>query len=187
MTHPPRKPATHVALLRGVNVGKAKRVAMADLRALVEELGYGDVRTLRNSGNVAFTRGRGGSALPGPRIEKAIRDRLGVSTRVTVLTSDELAAAIDGNPLLDVADDPSRLLVAVLAEPADRKRLEPLAERDWAPEVLALGPRVAYLWMPAGVLVSQVAKAIDRELGDAQTSRNWATMLALRALTQPAS
>jgi uncharacterized protein (DUF1697 family) len=183
MPNPPLKPATHVALLRGVNVGKAKRVVMADLRALVAELGYGDVRTLRNSGNVAFTLGRAAKGAPGPRIEKAIGDRLGVSTRVTVLTRDELAAAIDGNPLLEVADNPSRLLVAVLADPGDRPRLEGLARRDWAPEALALGSRVAYLWVPAGVLDSQVAKAIDRELGDAQTSRNWATMLALRALT----
>ena len=53
--------ANHVALLRGINVGTAKRVAMEDLRALMGGLGYGDVRTLLNSGNVVFSaNGRSG-------------------------------------------------------------------------------------------------------------------------------
>lgn len=180
-------PATHVALLRGINVGKAKRVAMADLRALVEDLGYRDVRTLLNSGNVAFTLPKGAQGDPGARIEKALVARLGVTSRVTVLTRQELAAAIADNPLLGVADNPSRLLVAVLADPADRERLVPLAHQDWTPERLALGERVAYVWMPDGVIDSRVAKALDRALGDAQTARNWATMLKLRALTEPAA
>jgi uncharacterized protein (DUF1697 family) len=62
--------ATHVALLRGINVGKAKRVAMADLRALLEELGYADVRTLLNSGNVVFTAPRAAKGDPGPPEER---------------------------------------------------------------------------------------------------------------------
>jgi uncharacterized protein (DUF1697 family) len=133
-----------VALLRGINVGRAKRVSMADLRALFEDLGYGDVRTLLNSGNVVFS---GPGAAPGAatRIEAALAQRLGVSARVTVLTAAELATIVAGNALLEVAGDHSRLLVAVLADPADRARLEPLTEQDWAPEALALGARVAYM------------------------------------------
>src|SRR5881628_2807318 len=100
----------HVALIRGINVGRAKRVAMADLRALVEDLGYGDVRTLLNSGNVVFTAPRAGRGAA-DRIEKALAARLGVPARVTVLTAAELAAAISENPLREVAKDPSRLLV----------------------------------------------------------------------------
>src|ERR1700704_4724623 len=69
-----------VALLRGVNVGKAKRVAMADLRKLVEGLGYGDVRTLLNSGNVLFTVPAGMTGDAAARIENAIGARLGVAT-----------------------------------------------------------------------------------------------------------
>jgi len=171
-----------VALLRGINVGRAKRVAMADLRAVVEGLGYRDVRTLLNSGNVTFTVPGTDRADAAPRIEAAITKRLGVLTRVTVLTAAELAAAIDENPLLAVATNPSRLLVTVLTVPADRSRLAPLARQDWAPEALAIGRRVAYLWTPEGILVSQLAAAVNRVLGDAATSRNWATMLKLRAL-----
>jgi uncharacterized protein (DUF1697 family) len=171
-----------VALLRGINVGRAKRVAMADLRALVAELGYADVRTLLNSGNVVY-------AAPGvapddaaARIEAAIRARLGITSRVTVLTAADVAAAVAGNPLGEVADNPSRLFVAVLRDPADRAGLEPLAERDWGREVLALGERVAYLWCPDGSMGSQLPEAVGRALGDAVTTRNWATLTKLHAL-----
>ena len=139
---------TYVALIRGINVGHAKRVAMADLRALVEGLGYGDVRTLLNSGNVLFTALGVAPGDAAAHIERALEERLGVSARVTVLSAAELAAAVADNPLLEVADNPSRLMVAVLANPADRTRLEPLLAQDWAPEALALGARVAYLWCP---------------------------------------
>ncbi len=173
-----------VALIRGINVGRAKRVAMADLRALVEDLGYGDVRTLLNSGNVVFTAPGAGRGDAAPRIEKALAARLGVSARVTVLTAAELAAAIADNPLREVAVDPSRLLVAVLTNPADRPRLEPLVDQEWAPEVLAIGARVAYLWCPAGIIASRLPEAISRVLGDAVTTRNWATMTKLHALIE---
>jgi uncharacterized protein (DUF1697 family) len=171
----------HVALLRGINVGRAKRVAMADLRALVQGLGYGDVRTLLNSGNVLFTSG-GTPDDAAARIEAALAARLGVASRVTVLAAAELAAIVAGNTLRDVVTEPSRLLVAVLRDPADRRRLEPLAAQAWAPEALALGPRAAYLWCPDGVLVSRLPEAVARALGDGVTTRNWATMSKLHAL-----
>ena len=173
-----------VALLRGINVGRAKRVAMAELRALVEELGYRDVRTLLNSGNVVFTAPAAAHGDAAARIEQALVARLGVPSRVTVLTAAELAAAVAANPLLDVASNPSRLLVAFLADPADRQKLQPLTRQDWAPEALALGPRVAYLWCPPGVLASKLSEAVGRALGDAVTTRNWATVTKLHSLAE---
>lgn len=176
---------THLALLRGINVGRAKRVAMADLRTLVSELGYGDVRTLLNSGNVVFTSTTGHTpAATAARIEQALATRLGVSARVTVLTARELATAVSENPLLDAADNPSRLLVAVLAGPKDLQPLKPLAKQRWAPEALALGTRVAYLWCPDGILASPLNAAVTRALGDSVTARNWATMVKLHGLAQ---
>ena len=176
----------HVALLRGINVGRAKRVAMADLRALLGRLGYRDVVTLLNSGNLAFTVPAGVRGDPAPRIEKAIADRLGVSSRVTVLTASELATIVGKKPFAGVADDPSRLLVFVLTNPADRAKIAPLARQDWAPEAFALGDRAAYVWCPEGILQSRAAQAVGRALGEATTSRNWATLTKLRALADQA-
>jgi uncharacterized protein (DUF1697 family) len=135
-------PSTHVAFLRGINVGRAKRVAMADLRALVTRLGYRDVKTLLNSGNVVFTAPAGQRGDPAQRIERALFETLGVASRVTVLERRDLEQAAARNPLADVAKDPSRLLVVILKNPGDRRRLVPLTKEDWSPEALALGTRV---------------------------------------------
>ncbi len=175
-------PGMHVALFRGINVGRAKRIAMADLRALIESLGYTAVRTLLNSGNVVFTAAGGDPGDAAARIEAALPVRLGVAARVTVLTAAEIAAVVADNPLLSIADNHSRLLVAVLNDRADRRRLEPLLLQDWAPDVLALGERVAYLWCGDGILTSRLAESLGRELRDAVTSRNWATILKLHAI-----
>lgn len=172
-----------VALLRGINVGKAKRVAMADLRALVEELGFTDVKTLLNSGNVVYTAPGTAPEDAAARIEEALLARTCVSSRVTVLTAEEVAESIDSNPLGPV-DDPSRLLVAVLRDPADTARLEAMAREDWGSDEFALGRRVAYLWCRGGILESRLPEALQRALGDAATSRNLATMQKLRALAE---
>jgi uncharacterized protein (DUF1697 family) len=171
----------HVLLLRGINVGKAKRVAMADLRALVASLGCTDVKTLLNSGNVVCTTSRPDGLAA--RVEKAMESKLGVTARVTAVSADELATIVRGNPLVDVATDPSRLLVAVLADAKDRPLLVALAKQgDWAPERMDVGKRCAYLWLPDGVIASRLAKALDKSLGDAVTSRNWTTVTKLAAM-----
>jgi len=171
----------HVALLRGINVGKAKRIAMADLRALVEGLGHGNVRTLLNSGNVVFDAGDGPETAA-TRIENAIATDLGVSSKVIVLTLDDVARVVAENPLTTIADDPSRLLVAVFNDKTDRKTLEPLLSQEWTPDAAALGTRVAYLWCSGGILESRLAAALGKTLKDSATTRNWATFLNLLAL-----
>jgi len=175
-----------VALLRGINVGTAKRVAMADLRALFEDLGYGDVRTLLNSGNVVFTVLKKRAGDEAARIEKAIADRLGVRTRVALLLGAELAEAVSGNPLAAVADNPSRLLFLVLRDSKLSAQLKPLLKQRWSPEALALGERVAYLWCPKSILESPLGAAVNRIVGDAGTARNLATMTKLLALVEGA-
>jgi len=173
-----------VALLRGINVGRAKRVAMADLRGLVEGLGYGDVRTLLNSGNVVFTVSRAVRGDPAARIERAIASKLGVALRVTVIRADEVAAAVDDNPLCKLAENPSRLLVMVLADLAAGKRLKGLEKESWTPEALAIRGRVAYLWCPHGIIDSRLMAAVSRLVGEEGTARNLATMTKLRDLTR---
>ena len=170
-----------VALLRGINVGKAKRVAMADLRKLFEGLGYGDVRTLLNSGNVVFTVIKKSGGDTGARIEKAIADRLGVATRVTVLMGTEVAEAVRRNPLSSVTDNPSRLLIMALRDSKAVAQLKPLLEERWTPEALALGKRFAYLWCANGIIDSRLCATANRAVGDAGTTRNLATMAKLLA------
>lgn len=174
--------STHIALLRGINVGRAKRIAMADLRALFEGLGYRRVRTLLNSGNVVFDVPVRAKKDTARAIQAAIENEFGIVSRVTVIRADELDEILVGNPLLAVAKDPSKLLVSVPGTRAELARLKPLAARKWGSEALAVGARAAYCWSPKGVLDSEVNKAVAKLLGDSVTSRNWATMSKLQAL-----
>jgi len=170
-----------IALLRGVNVGRAKRIAMAELRSLFVELGHKDVRTLLNSGNVLFRCTRPNAGKLALSIQNAIADTHGFSASVTVVTAADLAAIIRENPLLHLAVDPSKHLVAFVAHPRSLVPLRSLTEESWAPDALAIGSRAAYLWCAAGVLDSKLSQIFARRAGDTVTTRNWATVLKLHA------
>jgi uncharacterized protein (DUF1697 family) len=171
-----------IALLRGINVGKAKRVAMADLAALVERLGYKEVKTLLNSGNVVFTVPAAVKGKAAARIEEALATKLKLQSRVTGLTAAELDDIVEGNPLLEVATDHSRLFVTVITDPADRALLVPLTKEKWSPDVLALGQRVAYQWCVKGSIDSPLSQAVGKVMKARATTRNWATILKLQQL-----
>jgi uncharacterized protein (DUF1697 family) len=179
-----------IALLRGINVGRAKRIAMADLRTLFEELGFTGVRTVLNSGNVVFGSPAQTPAAAAQAIEDALVERIGVVSRVTVLSAQELAAVIAGNPLVDLSTDHARLVAFIVGGEGQAEllaRLAPLATQDWAPGALTIGERAAYVWCPTGVLDSAAAAAVSKLLGDATTSRNWNTLSKLHALCTQAS
>src|SRR4051812_32762051 len=93
----------YVALFRGINVGKAKRIAMADLRALLGKLGYAEVATLLNSGNAVFSASAAPAARHAERIRAAVAKQLGVDARVIVKTQRDLARMLAENALLEVA------------------------------------------------------------------------------------
>jgi uncharacterized protein (DUF1697 family) len=155
---------------------------MADLRDVVSGLGYKNVQTLLNSGNVVFSAGEESPTQVSERIEVALAEKLSVSSRVTVLSAASLALAIEQMPFDDAEPDPSKLLVSFLAHPGDIARLGALASRDWTPERLGMGDVAAYLLCPNGVAESKLVKSVAGVLGDAVTSRNWATVLKLGRL-----
>ena len=171
-----------VALIRGINVGRAKRVAMADLKLLIEDFGYTEVRTLLNSGNVVFTAPKDAPAQSAARIEKALVLRLNVEARVVVLTAGEVTKVIAENTLLERVDDPSRHLIAVPIERTDLAKLKPLLKERWGDDAFAMGTLAAYLWCATGILGSPLLKAVNRGLKDTVTMRNWATILKLHDL-----
>jgi uncharacterized protein (DUF1697 family) len=154
---------------------------MADLRDLFERLGHHDVRTLLNSGNVIFRAGPRSREKAVAAIEAAIPKRFGFRASVLVLTAEELAAIVADNPLARPGRDPSRLLVAFVDSAQTLKRVQPLVGETRPPEILAVGPRAAYLWCPNGIIASKLMQAFTRATGDAATTRNWATVLKLLA------
>src|SRR5580704_9562642 len=139
---------------------------MADLRELIVSLGYKDVKTLLNSGNVVFS----GPKPSESRIEAAFTKRFGFSSRITIIIigATDLSAVVTDNPLQEIPD-PSRFLVAFLKTPAHREQLLSIAKADWHPESFALGQRVAYMWCPDGILASRLAEAVNKILKDSVT------------------
>jgi len=173
-----------VALLRGINVGRARRVAMADLRRLVEELGFTEVRTLLNSGNVVFTAASPDAAGHARAIRASLASRCGVEAPVVSVTAADLAAIVREDPLVAVADDPSRHLVAFVPDPAALDVLRRLLDESWSPEALAVGRLAAYLWCAHGVADSKLAQACLRLVGDEITMRNRSTVQKLLAVAE---
>ena len=170
----------HIALLRGVNVGRAKRVGMAELKGVADGLGWGGARTLLNSGNLVFTdASSGGHAL---RLETALAEQLGLRTRVTIFTAEVWGRVVADNPFGEEAvAQPSRLLVTLPRSPEMLERLAPLTATEWAPERLHVGTRAAYSWHPDGLSSGALAEALDRAGKDGVTGRNWGTVLKLQA------
>ncbi len=173
-----------IALIRGINVGRGKRISMADLRRMFVRLGHQNVRTVLNSGNVLFECDRPSTAQLGRAIQSAIVERCGFSAAVVVLSGRNLAAVVRENPLLKVALDPSKHLVAFFAHPRLMTPLRPLMKEPWAPEVLAMGSRAAYLWCPAGIIAGKLSQALARRAGETVTTRNWTTVLKLLAASK---
>ena len=173
-----------IALLRGINVGTAKRVGMADLRAIVEGLGYRDVATLLNSGNVVFRDPAASKASPAQAIEQALVKRLGVSSAVIAITAPTLDAILRDNPLAKPSRDPSRLLVAAIRDKTARARLAPLLKQKWDDEELVCGDEAAYIWCPNGISAGKLFAAMNKTLGDGVTMRNLTTMQKLLAMTR---
>jgi uncharacterized protein (DUF1697 family) len=178
-----------VALLRGVNVGKANRIPMADLRALLSGLGYTSVATLLNSGNAVFHAAKGASAVHAARIAAALTSQLKVEVPVIVKPAKELSAVISENPITAEVSDHSRFLVAFIQDATALPSLAAAIEPLVAPaERFAVGRSAAYLLCTNGIIESRAGGALLGKAGRSATTRNLATVLKLQALAndQPA-
>jgi len=173
---------TCVALLRGINVGKAKRVAMTELRDVVESAGGTNVRTLLNSGNVVFDTKRAVASTLARKIEAAIEEKFGFTATVVVVSAAELDAIVEHNPLPRAAAEPARYLIAFFPSGAAVAKARSLLSQSWAPEAVAVGDGAAYLWCADGIIASKALKALERATGGATTTRNWTTVLKLQTL-----
>jgi len=180
--------ATLIALIRGINVGTAKRIAMKDLREQLTGLGYDDVRTLLQSGNAVFGTSDSAAVAAG-KIEQLLVDEFGVRARVLVRTRAQVLAAVTADPFGDIATDGSKHFLGFLESKPGKKVL---AEIDELTDDAATAPDAArviddhvYLWCPNGISNATFAKVNwDKKLGIAATMRNWNTVTKLLALSE---
>ena len=159
---------TFIALIRGINVGGHAKLAMSDLKSICETLGYANVRTLLNSGNVIFETTKANAQ----KLEKALG-----GPRVILRTPAELEKVIERNPW---KREGSLMLVMFLERKPEKKL-------DWpGPEEIHLDGEHLYLYYPNGAGRSKLTNALlEKRLGVSGTARNWNTVLKLAALTHP--
>lgn len=175
--------ASYVVLIRGINVGKANRIAMGDLRDVLERNGFDDVSTLLATGNVFVTvpDNDANSAAIANRVEQLIADKFGVSARCQTRTLDELNTVIANNPLADVATDGSKYQVLFLSSVLSAPDPPPSNPIEFHSDTIRLGDRVVYQWCPNGVLEAPaVGDYIMKHSDVFVTARNWNTVLKIR-------
>jgi uncharacterized protein (DUF1697 family) len=176
--------ATYAALLRGINVGGNKRIAMADLRSLVEGLGHESVKTHLQSGNVVFASPKRSDAAIAAGMEKAIKAELGMDVSVMVRRANELAAVLKAAPYGTRTSDHKRLHVAFLSEKPRAAAVKGFGIENFAPDEMTVIGREAYLLYPDGYARTKLTNAVlEKKLGVRATSRNWRTVEALAELT----
>lgn len=170
----------HVALLRGINLGAKRRVAMADLRGWLTDLGYTDVRTLLQSGNAVFRTSKR-MATVRKELEAALAKGAGFQIDCVLRTSAELRAVVDADPLGADVTDPSRYLVSFLDVPAKWPAVD---VAGYEPERVHLAEREAYFWVPNGMQNSKIIAAFPARKGEVATVRNWNTVTKLLAMAE---
>jgi uncharacterized protein (DUF1697 family) len=156
---------------------------MAELRALLSQLGCEEVRTYLQSGNALCTSPVTDPAKLGAEVERAIKANFGMSVRCLVRTKEELQAVIDGHPLRDVATDGAKMLALFLSDTLDPALVAANNPQDLAPDQVYLGDRVIYQWCPDGILQAPPISAfVERHLKLSVTARNWNTVTKMAAL-----
>jgi uncharacterized protein (DUF1697 family) len=174
----------YLALVRGINVGGHKRVAMSDLRDLLTKLGFEDAQSLLQSGNLVFRAGKRTPARLEHLLETETAQRLGLEVDFFVRTPEEWQKVVARNPFRKEAEgDPGHLVVMFLKDAPGKKEVEALQAAIVGSEVVRADGRHAYIVYPDGVGTSRLTHAlIEKKLGTRGTGRNWNTILKLAAI-----
>jgi uncharacterized protein (DUF1697 family) len=175
---------THIALLRGINVGGKCLVSMSDLRDLFESLGFAGAKTLLQSGNVIFDAGRAKSPAAIERLlEAETEKRCGVPAAYFVRTAADWEQVIAGNPFpAEAKKDPGHLVVTCLKDTPQAKDVKALEAAIKGREAVRADGKHLYVTYPDGIGRSKLTNAvIERVLKTRATARNWNTVLKLGA------
>jgi uncharacterized protein (DUF1697 family) len=175
-----------VALLRAVNVGGQGKLAMADLRALCEGLGYADVRTVVQTGNLVFRTDDEGGPMLEQRLEKELLEQLGLRSDVMIRTGEKWLEVLRQNPFPDVArSDPGHLAVICLKQAPTDVALATLRAAVTGPEEIQAWEAHLYVTYPDGMGRSKLTGTlIESKLGTRGTARNWNTVTKLGQLVE---
>jgi uncharacterized protein (DUF1697 family) len=169
-----------ISMLRAVNLASHNRISMESLRTLYASLGFEEVRTYIQSGNIVFRAAERNLSAVAKRIEDAIEKNLGFRSAVILRSSSDLRKVIAANPFANRPEvEPNRLLVLFLAADPERKDLRRIAELE-GPEELHAAGREVYIYFPNGMARPKISPAlVEKALNTPATGRNWNTVKKL--------
>jgi uncharacterized protein (DUF1697 family) len=172
-----------LALLRGINVGGNNKIPMAELRALSGEIGWKDVQSYIQSGNLIFE-AAGTPADLEADLERAIARRFGLSIEVLVRAGAAFPAYVAGNPFLEACGTESNLVMLLLSKAPPRKEAAAeLRKRAAGGERIVQVGDALWIHYAGGVARSKLSPALmDRLVGSTVTARNWRTVLKLEEM-----
>jgi len=176
---------THIALLRAINVAGHQKVAMATLRAMFEEIGFEDVRTVLQTGNVVFEASGKAAALE-RKLEVEAKKSLGLETDFLVRTARELETVVATNPFPNEAErDPGHLVVLFCKDAPKAAGVKALENAIEGREYVRAAGKELYAVYPDGIGRSKLTnKLIEGKLGTRCTGRNWNTLLKVAAAVE---
>ena len=176
----------YIALLRGINIGPHKRMKMEKLRSCCESLGFKEVKTYIQSGNLVCRAGKLSSEAVAKKIEAQIEKDFGFSADVIARTGEEMKQIVTGNPLLKGPGvDASKLHVVFLSVAPSAQAIKKLEAIVTAPDEIRHKGEEIYFYFPNGVSGSSIWKHnLDRVLGVSGTMRNWRTINTLYEMAE---
>lgn len=176
----------YVSMLRAINIGPHKRIKMDQLRKSLEALGFDQVRTYIQSGNVVFKTGKTSSAALTKQIEAKILEDFGFAVSVVTRTADEMCKTFASNPFLEgSAIDTQKLHVMFLSAAPTPAALKGLKAVTVAPDQCRCSSERIYFYLPNGVSKSVLWNSpVDRILGVVTTTRNWKTVTQLAQMCE---
>ncbi len=177
---------TYICLLRGINVSGQKKIKMLELKSAFESMGFTDVSTYIQSGNVIFNSAEDSPEKLEQAIKKMLHDQFGFDIEVIVLTHAALAAAVKNNPyVIDPEKEEKKLYVAYLKELPEQAQLDHLASYDYFPEVYHIDNKVLYFYAANGAGRAKMnTNFFESKLKVKATMRNWRTSNKLVELSK---
>jgi len=166
----------YIALLRGINVSGQKKIKMADLKVLFQKLGFTEVVTYIQSGNVVFKASNNTNALE-DSVRQAIQQQWGYNIPVSIQKAHLFGRIITNNPFKDC--DPNTLYVTLLGDTTHQVQMENTQE-VWGEDRFVVYKNVVYVHCPHGYGKTKLNNSFFESRGHTwATTRNWKTVCRL--------
>ncbi|MFL7869204.1 MAG: DUF1697 domain-containing protein [Anaerolineales bacterium] len=169
---------TYISMLRGINVSGQKKIRMADLKSMYETLGFGNIQTYVQSGNVVFESNEEDLAKLRQSIEAQIEGTFGFSVPVLIRTADDFKRIIENHPFKD--EEAIRVLVTFLYEHPEQSKLDELSDYKDKVDHFEIGEQEIFLFCPGGYGKTKLSNTFfEKKLELIATTRNWKSVNAL--------